>query len=93
MSDIHNEWVKPVQDSLLHVIEQDLKAIIQDSQYYGIIDDESTGVSIHKILVIYVRYVSEGEMNTELLGSIRIADGKAETRNTKNKEHTVQNGA
>ena len=82
VSDIHNESVKHVQDSLLHVIEQDLKARIQDSQYYGIIVDESTDLSIHKKLVIYVRYVSEGEMNTELLGNIRIADGKAETINS-----------
>ena len=82
VSDIHNESVKHVQDSLLHVIEQDLKARIQDSQFYGIIVDESTDLSIHKKLVIYVRYVSEGEMNTELLGNIRIADGKAETINS-----------
>lgn len=79
VSDIHNESVKEVQKSLLHVIQQDLKEKLKDSEYFGIIVDESTDLSVHKKLVVYVRYVSNGEMKTELVGNIRIPDGKADT--------------
>ena len=82
VSDIHNDTVTDVQDSLLHVLQQDLKSRLQDSEYYGIIVDESTDLSVHKKLVIYVRYVSSGDMKTELVGNIRIPDGKAETINS-----------
>ena len=79
VSDIHNESVKEVQKSLLCVIQQDLKEKLKDSEYFGIIVDESTDLSVHKKLVVYVRYVSNGEMKTELVGNIRIPDGKADT--------------
>ena len=48
VSDIHNDSVKEVQNTLLYVLEQDLKARLQDSEYYRIIVDESTDLSIHK---------------------------------------------
>ena len=61
------------------MLQQDLKVKLQESEYYGVIVDESTDLSGHKKLVVYIRYVCQGEMKTELVGNIRIPDGKAET--------------
>ena len=79
MSDLHSNSIKDVQNSLLYVIQQNLKTEVKDSEYYGIIIDESTDLSIHKKLVVYLRYIHNGEMKTELIGNIRIKDGKAQT--------------
>ena len=77
MSDLHSDSIKDVQTSLLYVIQQNLKTEVKDSEYYGIIIDQSTDLFIHKKLVVYLRYIHNGEMKTELIGNIRIKDGKA----------------
>ena len=79
ISDIHSDTVKDVQNSLLYVLDNELKNRLKDSKYYGVIVDESTDLSIHKKLVVYIRYVCGGEMKTELAGNIRIPDGCAKT--------------
>lgn len=79
VSDKYNGSVKEVQKNLLHIIQQDLKEKLKYSQYSGIIVDENTDLSVHKKLVVYVRYVSHGEKKTELVGNIRFSDGKADT--------------
>ena len=61
---------------MLYVIQQNLKTEVKDLEYYWIIIDESTYLSIHKKLLVYLRYTHNGEMNTELIGNIRIKDGK-----------------
>ena len=79
MSDLHSDSIKDVQNSLLYVIQQNLKTEVKDSEYYGIKNDESTDLSIHKKLVVYLRYIHNGEMKTEIIGNIRIKDRKAQT--------------
>ena len=79
VSDIHSDTVQDVQNSLLYVLDNELKSRLKGSKYYGVIVDESTDLSIHKKLVVYIRYVCGGEMKTELVGNIRIPDGSAKT--------------
>ena len=52
-----------------------------ETKYYGLIIDESTDLSIHKKLVVYIRYVCPIEIcvKTKLVGNIRIPDGTAST--------------
>ena len=79
MSDLHSDSIKDLQNNLLYVIQQNLKTEVKDSEYYGIIMDESTDLSIHKKLVVYLKYIYNVEMKTELIGNIRIKDGKTQT--------------
>lgn len=60
----------------------DLKRRVKASYFFGIIEDESTDLSFQKKLILYIRYVSEGEIKTELAGNIRIPDGTATTIST-----------
>lgn len=79
VTDIHHESVKDVQQSLLYVLDEQLRQRLREGKYYGIIVDESTDLSIHKKLVVYIRYVADGEITTDLVGNIRIPDGCANT--------------
>ena len=49
------------------------------ANFYGILIDESTDISVRKTMVMYLRHVSKGEMVTDFVGNIRVADGKADT--------------
>jgi hypothetical protein len=77
--DISDFTVKDVQSSLCAVVDQILKESISSSNYFGLLLDESTDISVHKMLIIYLRFVKDGDMCTEYVGNIRIADGKADT--------------
>lgn len=48
VTDIHVDTVKGTQNSLVHVLSQDMKSGVSVSKYYGLILDESTDLSIHK---------------------------------------------
>jgi protein involved in polysaccharide export with SLBB domain len=63
------------------VLDEQMKAELIQTKFYGIVVDESTDLSVNKNLIIYVRYVcpSDLEIKTKLIGDIRIADGTAST--------------
>ncbi|KAG1664805.1 Zinc finger protein 862 [Nymphon striatum] len=79
VTDIHPSTVKDVQHSLVHVLDQKLKEKMQECGFFGIIIDESTDLAVHKKLIVYLRYVHRGEIQTELIGNIRIDNGQADT--------------
>ena len=55
--DIHSDTVHDIQLSLLHVLDEEMKSELNQTKYYGLIIDESTDLSVHKKLVVYIRYV------------------------------------
>ena len=79
--DLHSDSIVDVQASLLHVLDDEMKIELIQTKYYGLIIDESTELSVHKKLVIYIRYVcpEEPDVKTKLVGNIRIPDGIANT--------------
>ena len=79
--DIHSDTVHDIQLSLLHVLDEEMKSELNQTKYYGLIIDESTDLSVHKKLVVYIRYVcpTDLDVKTKLLGNIRIPDGTANT--------------
>ena len=81
MKDLHSDTIISVQKSLIHVLDEEMKSELKSAKYYGIITDESTDLSIHKKLIIYIRYVCKttGDLKTQLVGDLRIADGTAQT--------------
>ena len=56
-SDIHSDTMKEVQKSLVHVLDEDLIRAVKNTKYDGIIVGESTDLSVHKKLIMYVRYI------------------------------------
>jgi hypothetical protein len=52
---------------------------IKESEFYAIMIDESTNISIQKKLSICVRYVVNGESQTEFLANVKIDNGYAHT--------------
>lgn len=80
-SDLHSETISDIQQSLLWVIDENMKSELESTKYYGLVVDESTDLSVHKKLVIYIRYVCPKSHNvkSKLIGDIRIQDGTAET--------------
>jgi hypothetical protein len=77
--DVHDDTVKNIQCSLAHVVETELNAAVQQSEYFGLILDESTDITVKKKLAVCVRYVASGKMVTKFLSNIGIKDGKAES--------------
>ena len=79
--DLHSDTIQDIQMSLLHVLDEEMKSELSETKYYGLIIDESTDLSIHKKLVVYIRYVCPIEIcvKTKLVGNIRIPDGTAST--------------
>lgn len=79
--DLHSDTINGVQQSLLEVIDLNMKKELQDAKQYGIIVDESTDLSVNKNLIMYIRYVhsATGEIITKLVGNVRIPDGTAAT--------------
>lgn len=81
VQDLHSDTITNIQESLAAVIKKNTKKDLQQAQCYGVICDESTDLSVHKKLIMYVRYVNTNsqELETKLLGNIRIPDGTAST--------------
>ena len=76
--DLHSDTVIDIQKSLVFVLDNLLNVELQECSAFSILCDESTDLSVHKNLIVYVRYVSrDGTLNTKLLGNVKIEDGTA----------------
>ena len=53
---------------------------VLNSQFYGILPDESTDICVQKHLSICIRYVLNGEPVTKFLTNVSLDDGKAHTK-------------
>jgi len=56
-----------------------MKDKLSQCNFFGLLIDESTDISVHKTMVMYLRYVSRGEIATDFVGNILVADCKANT--------------
>ena len=63
--DIHSDTVHDIPLSLLHVIDEEMKSELNQTKYYGLTTDESTDLSVHKKLVIYIRYVCPSDLDVK----------------------------
>ncbi|XP_053400529.1 zinc finger protein 862-like [Mercenaria mercenaria] len=79
--DLTSDTILDIQKSLLFVLDEAMKDELKEAKYYGLILDESTDLSVHKKLVVYIRYVCPSDMKvkSQLVGDIRIPDGTADT--------------
>jgi hypothetical protein len=77
--DLSSTSVNNVQDSLAYVIDSSLICAVRKSVFYGLILDESTDISVHKMLAVCIRYVQNGKMATTFLSNIRIQSGTADS--------------
>lgn len=84
--DISDQSLKDIQKSLVHVIDNNLCTFLGRCKVFGLLCDESTDIAVHKKLILYVRYVKDGKMTTELVGNSRIPDGTADSIVTHVKE-------
>ncbi|XP_045212023.2 zinc finger protein 862-like [Mercenaria mercenaria] len=73
------DTLSEIQKYICTIIKRDLIEHIRESDFYAIMIDESTDLTVQKHLSICVRYVNKGEPVTEFLGNIGLEDGKAHT--------------
>ncbi|XP_074632698.1 zinc finger protein 862-like [Acropora palmata] len=59
------------------VIEEELLEKLHASPYISILIDESTGITVSKKLIIYVKYILEGRDKTSFLCNLEIPNGTA----------------
>ena len=65
--------------ALAEVISEDIIKSLKSSPFFALCIDETTDVSITKQLIIYCRYISEGEAKTSFLKITELPDGVAVT--------------
>ena len=67
-------------DAINHILEEKVDCDIANSEFIGLIIDESTDVTFHKKLNVYVKCLDEKkESIIHFLDCINVIDGKAET--------------
>ncbi|KAK6175159.1 hypothetical protein SNE40_013681 [Patella caerulea] len=53
----HNKSVQEFQAAIAATVREDLRQRLSQSEYYSILLDESTDVSVDQNLIVYVRYI------------------------------------
>ena len=71
--------IKGIQSCISDTIQRSINEAVLNSQFYGILLDESTDISVQKHLSICIRYVLNGEPVTKFLTNVSLDDGKAHT--------------
>ena len=73
------DTISEVQECLAQISKRQIVDRINESEFYAIMIDESTDISVQKNLSICVRYVVNGESQTEFLANVKIDNGYAHT--------------
>ena len=76
-SDEHSESVRGFQEAIAAVVDEDLDRDLSQSQCYSVMIDESTDIATDHNLVMYMRYVLDGEVQSRLLCLIELPGGTA----------------
>lgn len=71
--------IKEIQEIISENYKKDLVSEINTSNFFALLLDESTDITVSKRLSICVRYVKNGEAFTSFLASAEITDGCAYT--------------
>jgi hypothetical protein len=79
---VSHDAVKEMVISLSSSLTNKIKSDIENSQFIGIITDESCDIAIFKKLIIYVQTVVQGKVKVSFAANINVQDGKAETIHT-----------
>ena len=73
----HSESVRAFQEAIASVVDQDLDKDLSQSKFYSLTIDESTDIITDHNLIMYIRYVLNGEVCTRFLDFIELPGGTA----------------
>ena len=68
-----------MQDAIAAVLKSNVDKLVQASPFFSLLIDESTDVSNHENLVVYVKLLNDCKPELHFLENINVRDGKAET--------------
>ena len=71
-----------MQDAIATVLKSNIDKLVEASPFFSQLIDESTDVSNHENLVVYVKLLNEFKPELHFLENINVRDGKAETITT-----------
>ena len=71
-----------MQDAIATVLKSNIDKLVEASPFFSLLIDESTDVSNHENLVVYVKLLNEFKPELHFLENINVRDGKAETITT-----------
>lgn len=71
--------ISDIRDCIAKVLVKTLTEKINKSEYYALLIDETTDITISKRLSICVRYLDAGTPQTSFLGNVELPDGRAHT--------------
>ena len=63
----HSESVKGFQSAIVAVVEEELKTNLSAAQFYSLLIDESTDIATDHNLIIYSRFVLNGEVHSRFV--------------------------
>lgn len=70
--DPHSTMIADVQCSLVAVSDGQLEEKRTNSNFFGMLIDESTDISVDKTLVMYLRYVCRDFVATDFIANVRV---------------------
>lgn len=82
----HHDTVSQMEEALAKTITSGIDDRIANSRYVGIIVDETTNISVEKMLITYLTLQDKGEPETVFIGNYAIPSGTAECITAKIKE-------
>ena len=71
-----------MQDAMAAVLKSNVDKLVQASPFFSLLIDESTDVSNHENLVVYVKLLNDCKPELHFLENINVRDGKAKTITT-----------
>ena len=71
---LHSESVRGFQEA---IVDEDLEKDLSSSKFYSLMIDESTDIATDHNLVMYMRYVLDGEVHSRFLGLAELPVGTA----------------
>ena len=77
-----HQSAKSMQDAIATVLKSNVDKLVQASPFFSLLSDESTDVSNHENLVVYVKVLNDCKPELHFLEKINVRDGKTETITT-----------
>ena len=74
-----HQSAESMQDAIAAVLKSNVDKLVQASPFFSLLIDESTDVSNHENLVVYVKLLNDCKPELHFLENINVRDGKAET--------------
>lgn len=74
----HHDTVSQMEEAIAMTIKSDIDDRIASSRYVGLVVDETTNITVEKMLIIYLTLQRKGEPETVFIGNHVINSGTAE---------------